>query len=419
MGKFFSDKVEEGVRLVWMTYDAKEMARGMQLLTEAAGEDDADAICFLARCYMGRQYVWNGAGFPEDDVKAAKYVKDSVMKGSAIGLLCAMRCGELTPSVRKNMPFKSLKEAFDIVLEKAEGGHPFCQYAIANAYFWGDVLQLESEEEIMKRYPTEKDYDAYAYPIAAQWYERSFKGGVTNGFNNFAKIYKEGNGGIAPNPALVEQWMKIAADQGDPQQQNNYGYLLEEKGADVDSFNYYKMSADKGDPIGAYNVGCYYETGKGVDKSLTEALRYFTYSAQSGDSDGEFKVGNAYFKGLGVEPDFGKAAYWLEKSARKDNCWAYAPLGYCYLKGKGLQQSYSAALQWLNKANEESGELNDYMNSMAWNALGEVYADGLGVDEDIKTGVSFFRAAIECGSEEAQKNLSRFKKTLFGKWKRR
>ena len=39
-----------------------------------------------------------------------------------LGVLVALRSGELTPSVQKKMPFESLQQAFDQAVELAEGG---------------------------------------------------------------------------------------------------------------------------------------------------------------------------------------------------------------------------------------------------------------------------------------------------------
>ena len=125
MEKVFSDKTEEGIRLIWMQFDPEKTAEGVRLLREAADAGDPDALCFLARTYMGERYVWEYAALEINGEKAASLLKEGIRRGSACAVLLAMRCGELTPSARKAMPFASLKEARDDVLGKAEAGHPF------------------------------------------------------------------------------------------------------------------------------------------------------------------------------------------------------------------------------------------------------------------------------------------------------
>lgn len=68
MGQFFSDNVEKALQYIY--YENKGYARhgqeGFQLLTDASAAGDGDAICILARCLSGPQYVWKGFGFPEE-----------------------------------------------------------------------------------------------------------------------------------------------------------------------------------------------------------------------------------------------------------------------------------------------------------------------------------------------------------------
>ena len=115
------------------------------MLEQASAAGDGDATCLLARCLCGHQYVWVGHGFPEDDDRATQLLHKSVEQGSALGVMVALRSGELTPSVEKKMPFASLQEAFDEVLALAEEGDAFCQYTVANSYFWWDFLRIQNK----------------------------------------------------------------------------------------------------------------------------------------------------------------------------------------------------------------------------------------------------------------------------------
>lgn len=419
MGKYFSDKVEEGIRKVWMTYDQEEMKQGFALLQEAAEAGDADGYCFLARCYMGEMYVWKGGELPVDDTLAAKYVKESILRGSAAGVLCAMRCGELTPSIRKNMPL-SPKEAYTIVLEKATNGHPFCQYMIANAYYWGDMLEIEGEDGMMKRFPTENDYDAYAYPIAAEWFQKAFRGGYSFGFGNFRTIYKEGKGGIKPDPDLIEKWQKFVADAGDVVQQCNYGVELKRRGDKAGALHYYELASAKGDSTSLYNAGFCYLDGIGTAVDKQKAYAYFEKSAEKGDCDAQFEVGNAYFEGIVLPEDNAKAVYWLEKSVGQGCFWAYPQLGMCYQNGWGVETDYPHAFRLFQEAEKHMDEYADYLRRYVCQGLGAAYGWGDGVEEDIERGIYYLDMGIQAGCKYCAKMRSSFKKGMFGlgKWKR-
>ena len=83
-----------------MNFCVRQRKREMQML--AAILDGA----------IWEEFVWCGAEFPVDEELASRLIKESVRLGSADGVLCALRTGNLSPAVRKTMPFASLEEAF-------------------------------------------------------------------------------------------------------------------------------------------------------------------------------------------------------------------------------------------------------------------------------------------------------------------
>lgn len=417
MGKYFSDPVEEGIRLVWRQFDKEEIHRGFHLLEEAAKEGDADAYCFLARCYMGKCYVWGDAGLPEDDDLAAKYIKESVLRGSAAGVLCAMRCGELTPGVRKNMPL-STTLARNIILEKAEAGETFCQYMIGNTYYWGDVIEID-ELDLEKDYPTEESFNAFAYPKAIYWFERALQGGLAFASRNLCSIYEDGKGGIPGDEDRADECVRFAAALGSPEMMNSHGYRLTQKGKLEEGFHWYKASADAGDSSGCYHTGWGYENGKGAEESDDKAFPYYMRSAQMGYSSAYYKVGEFYYYGCAVEKDYAKAAFWYQKGVDENEFWCYPKLGICYRNGWGVQKDVDYAFRLLCMAENEIDEYSDNARGLIWNTLGNMYAYGDGVAEDIKRGVEYYQKAIAVGNENAESNIQDFKKNIFGKWKRR
>ena len=109
MGKCYSDEVEQALRYIYYDLRAGKGAEGLALLEKASAAGDGDASCILARCYCGPQYVWSGHNFPEDDDKVVSLIHKAVEQGSGIGVLVAMRTGELTPSLEKKMGFANLQ----------------------------------------------------------------------------------------------------------------------------------------------------------------------------------------------------------------------------------------------------------------------------------------------------------------------
>lgn len=101
MSKPLSSEVKQALQDIYYHERSGRGKEALSLLERASANGDGDATCILARCFCGYQYVWAGHGFPEDDMRATKLLRKSVEQGSAIGVLVALRSGELTPSVQK------------------------------------------------------------------------------------------------------------------------------------------------------------------------------------------------------------------------------------------------------------------------------------------------------------------------------
>lgn len=51
----YSLPVVKAVDLIWTSFDREEIHRGYAMLMQAAQQGDADALCFIARCFMGEE----------------------------------------------------------------------------------------------------------------------------------------------------------------------------------------------------------------------------------------------------------------------------------------------------------------------------------------------------------------------------
>ncbi len=210
------------------------MRRGYDLLTEAAREGDADAYCFLGRCHLGEEYVGSGGGFVRDERLASRYIAESIVRGSASGVLCALRTGDLTPELHAQMPFDSLKRSLCIGARTGRGRRGFRPVHDRQRLFWGDYLEIIGDEEAA-RFDSEEDYYAFAYPIAAHYYERSFRNGLTCGFGNYRSIYESDLTEIDFDTYAETLEMLVAT--GDPLIFNDYGKFLEDEYDDAEGLS--------------------------------------------------------------------------------------------------------------------------------------------------------------------------------------
>lgn len=405
----YSRQVKTAVKLIWSSFDRDEIRRGYAMLMQAAQQGDADALAFIARCFMGEEYVWPQAGFKADDENASKLMQKSAMMGSATGVLCAARSANLTPSVERAMPFASFKEAFEEILGQAERGDAFCCYMVGNVYYWGDYLRVEPD--YAKQFKDENGYNAWAWPIAKAWYERSFDGGLCAGWGNYCDIRKSGLCEIAQD--VFEKYYLKLADIS-PVICNNYGYYLRtEKGDSYGGLLRYVEAARRGDPQAAYNAGHIYEVGEEVDENIDLAYQLYEMAAKCGHPAGQFEVGYYLFEGFGdVEQDYAKAVEWFEKAYQNPKCskttrtQTAAYLGLCYQEGLGTVQDDDVAFEYLHEAGEDIDNLWESITVKVLTALGVAYAFGRGTETDIELGYQYLEDAAKLGSEEAKKYIS-------------
>ncbi len=404
----YSKPVETAVELIWSSFNRDEIRQGYAMLMQAAQQGDADALAFIARCFMGEEYVWPQAGFKFDEVNASMLMQKSEMMGSATGVICAARSGNLTPSVERHMPFASFKEAFEEILGQARRGNAFCCYMVGNVYYWGDYLRVEPDCAIQFR--NEIDYNAWAYPIAKEWYERSFDGRLCAAWGNYCDIRRSGLCDISLD--VYERYYQMMADIS-PIICSNYGYYLrKEKGDSYAGLLRYVEAARKGDPQGAYNAGHIYESGEEVEENIELAYRLYEIAAGGGHPAGQFEVGYYLFEGIGdVEQDYAKAVEWFEKAYQNPKCskttrtQTAAYLGLCCQEGLGTVQDEEEAFDYLTEAEEDIDNLWDSITARVLTALGVAYAFGRGTDTDIERGLEYLEDAAELGSEEAKEYL--------------
>ncbi len=416
MGKCFSDTVEQALQFIYYNLRDRKGAEGFRLLEQASAAGDGDASCILARCYCGSQYVWSGHDFPEDDDKATMLIHKSVEQGSGIGVMVALRTGELTPSLEKKMPFGNLLEAFNSVLAKAEAGDAFCQYTVANSYFWWDFLRIQGKGR--DSFSNEKEFKQYMKENISKcedWFWKAFRGGMYFAANNLNQYYRKGDEDIiAPHPELAKDLFKSGAEMGFPTHQWFYGEDLEEEKRYEEALHWYKLAAEGGQMECWYCVGYAYEEGRGVEKDPAYAVQCYEKGLLQKKDTGKRigcanRLGALYYEGTGVEKDYAKAFQLLNYGYEHDTKFGVCYLGKCYFNGRGTQQDYVKAREFLEQVS--------WNNKEAFYMLGVIYCQGLGVPENIKKGVGYLQKAGD--NKDAREEMLKYKKTLFGKWVRR
>lgn len=416
MAKGLSSEVKQALRDIYYQERTGRGKAAFSLLEKASAAGDGDASCVLARCYCGHQYVWSGHGFPEDDDRATALLHKSVEQGSALGVLVAMRTGELTPELEAKMPFASLQEAFDQAQELAESGDAFCQYVVANSYFWWDFIRIQNRSR--ESFPKEDGAFNAAYKVylkeniskCEDLFWKALRGGMYFAANNLNRYYTQGDEDIIlPQPEKARDLWKIGAEYGHPVHQSIYAKDLEKEGRKEEAFYWFKQAAEGGEPGGWCNVGHCYMEGIGTPKDEAYAVKCYEKELPTGNITSHNILGEAYFLGKGVEQNYTEAIRLLTYACDKGSKYGLFYLAKCYFNGWGTPQDYVRARQYLDKVDWNYWEA-DYLRGL-------LYGNGLGVAADIPKAVGFLQKAGD--HPEARAELAKYKKTLFGKWVRR
>lgn len=440
MERYYSDVLCKGIRLLYFQADPAKFAEGVRLLEEAVANEEPHAFYFLARCYG-----WGDGNVKEDNRKAKQLSKRGIKLGSDLCVLGADRMDILKGDIKDAMT-GTLEDAFDGVLAMAEAGEPMAQYAIGLFYFWGDMF-LNFQK------PQGKDFSKCEKENAAQalkWFRRSAEQGCIPSFRNAFNSVRGGVNGVTKDLEEALRWAETVKNKVDVRDYY-HSFILEyqklkryddairwcEKGVkdgvaicavdlglaylgggqgvpedDAKALQLFNMAAEGGEEYGSYNAGRCYYNGWGCRKDYSEAFRCFDQASRNGHPTAKTYLAQCYFWGRGVETNYEMAVRMMNELIRERQNYPKELMGYCCLFGKGTGTDMVRGKRLLEEAAQDG-------NGQAWMFLGDMYDKAAGVPENIPMAVSCYQKAAEKKIPEAFDALGRYKKTLFGKWKRR
>ena len=128
------------------------------------------------------------------------------------------------------------------------------------------------------------------------------------------------------------------------------GFAASEAGDYKTAFSFYKKAAEQGELAAQFNVGLYYDVGKGVLQDYVEAVRWYKLAAAQGYSIAQLNLGARYANGKGVLQDYAEAVRWYKLAAVRGNADAQFNLSQNYATGKGVLQDDLQAHMWMNLA---------------------------------------------------------------------
>lgn len=139
-----------------------------------------------------------------------------------------------------------------------------------------------------------------------------------------------------PAPAAaadLSDQLEMIAEQGDGEALYHLGMIAhlglngEEKDA-AKALMLFRQSAQKGDPLGAYKLGCFYagQGGDVIEPDPELALKYKLIAAEAGYALAQNDVAQLYFQ----QGDIRRAIHWLEAAAHQGDASSLLILGGFY-----------------------------------------------------------------------------------------
>ena len=129
------------------------------------------------------------------------------------------------------------------------------------------------------------DQGIYDLPInpkkAAKIYKRAVELGNLEAMVNLGRLYAIGEG-VKMDSTKATRLDRMAADRGFAKAQCALANEYFAAGDFVEGARYCRLAAEQGLTEAEYNMGCFYRTGRGVQRDVDEARRWFSRAAAKG-----------------------------------------------------------------------------------------------------------------------------------------
>jgi TPR repeat protein len=220
------------------------------------------------------------------------------------------------------------------------------------------------------------------------------------------QIIEEGARTLDPKAAQqryaeAAKWYKLAADQGNPIAENNFGAMLVDgRGVNEDASeaaSYYRRAAQAGNREAQTNLAILIMR-KRVPGTQEEALHMLSGASDAGFAPAQAQLAQIYLDGLLLAPDDVKAAALFQASARQDYSWGEYGYALMLQSGTGVPRDLPAAESWMERAAASGLPVALY-------DLSRMLDIGLGVPADRKRAQSLLEEAARRGEPRAKERL--------------
>lgn len=292
---------------------------------------------------------------------------------------------------------KNLEEAAEWYSRAAEQGDAEAQYKFAQMHEKGEGLEQDNE-------------------LAYEWFLKAANQDHRDAQFKLAKKHDLGEG-VGKNLRVALSWYQKAAMNDHPDAQYIMGLMLDPNENSVcedsvdqhvldeslkknweTSFQWYLKAANNHNIEAQYQVALRYQKGAGVLQSFERALSWLQKAADNGVCQAQFDLAYQFYRGIHIPRDEKKAFFWFQKAALQGHSTAQYLCGLLS-ETSDLGVNQHQVIHWYTLA-ANSGDVD------AQRCLGERYATGYTVEQDIDAAVFWCRMAALQDDKEAQYTLA-------------
>lgn len=172
------------------------------------------------------------------------------------------------------------------------------------------------------------------------------------------------------------------------------------------AFNWYLKAANQGNAVAQAKVGVIYHNGRYVKLDYSKAFEWYQKAVKEDVAEAQFGLGLIYAYGNEVPKDLEKSKYWLTEAAEQNYVPALFNLAYEYHGHYDDHESQIKALELFKKMANGDDPNDEYVVRSQY-ALGFMYYDGYGTEEDYHKSAYWYQKAAEHGHTSAQIELAR------------
>lgn len=128
--------------------------------------------------------------------------------------------------------------------------------------------------------------------------------------------------------------------------------------------------------------------------------------ANAGNAHAQYRLATMYESGRGVDKDTTLAMKWYKKSSLNNHSAAKRQLVYIDIKNTGFKPHHKT---WLTNvySDGKNGDENALM------ILGKIHENGTGVNKDLKKSQRYFKLAFNKGNADAESNIYRVEEKIL------